>query len=135
MKITIRKGMFETNSSSTHVCIICKHDEEYKGFKEGKYCYWDKFYSIDNLEIEGYKTKEKFRYKDILKDLNEMATEDFSEKYDDIFYGEEIYCEEDLQDYLWNNERIMFYNNLLENYEENETSRDEIKVICFTGWD
>lgn len=31
MKFMIRKGMFETNSSSTHVCIITKNDEEYKG--------------------------------------------------------------------------------------------------------
>ena len=38
MKREIRKGLFETNSSSTHSLTLCSGNE-YDGWKEGKYVY------------------------------------------------------------------------------------------------
>lgn len=38
MKISIRQGVFETNSSSVHSCSICTEDN-YKAFRDGKVWY------------------------------------------------------------------------------------------------
>lgn len=128
MKITIRRRMFETNSSSTHTCIICKNDDEYKGFKSGKYCYYNrKFIHPEELEIKGIK------YNTMLEDID---SEDFDEKYKDIFYyTDDITDEESLKTELQYHYDVYFYDRLRDNHEEFIGRRDEIKVLCFVGFD
>lgn len=128
MKTTIRRRMFETNSSSTHTCIICKNDDEYEGFISGKYCYYDgKFIYPEELEIEGIK------YNTMLEDIN---SEDFDEKYKDIFYyTDDITDEESLQTELQYHYGVYFYDRIRDNHEEFIDGRDEIKVISFIGYD
>ena len=46
---TIRKGCFETNSSSCHAITICS-ESSYKGYLDGKLVY---FYRIDGIKQEG----------------------------------------------------------------------------------
>ena len=43
MKIQVRRGVFETNSSSVHTITICTEDE-YQKWREGDYIYnrWDR---------------------------------------------------------------------------------------------
>lgn len=128
MKTTIRRRMFETNSSSTHTCIICKNDDEYEGFKSGKYCYYDgKFIYPEELEIEGIK------YDTMLEDID---SDNFDEKYKDIFYyTDDITDEESLRGELQYHYGVYFYDKLRDNCEEFIEGRDEIKVISFVGFD
>ena len=116
MKFMIRKGMFETNSSSTHVCIITKNDDEYKRFINGDLYFYKKEFIADPI-IEGYKVSE------IKKDYEDMNEDDFMEKYEKIFceYSEDI-------DY-----DVMSYSALNMNCERFFTSRDDIKVLSFVG--
>lgn len=124
MKTTIRKGMFETNSSSTHVCIITKNDNEYERFVNGDLYLYKKELIADPV-IEGYKVSE------IKKDYGDMNEDDFMEKYEKIFYkypediDYDLYCKYDVISYLVLNM----------NCEEFITSRDGIKVLSFVGYD
>lgn len=64
MKIQVRKGVFETNSSSTHSLIIAS-DDEYTGWKNGTYildidCY--KLVSRDSISDEDIEN-DSWRYK------------------------------------------------------------------------
>lgn len=131
MKLTIRKGIFETNSSSTHVCIICKNEDEYQNFIKGNYYYNGKsIYPLEELEVDGIK------YTDLIKDFKEIDNKEFYEKYKDFFYEEEdAESEESIQEFLSYSYGIYFYDYLWKEYEENITERDEITVICFSGYD
>lgn len=70
MKISIRQGVFETNSSSVHSCSVCTSDE-YKKWKKGEIWYneGDDKYLPVNEAIE-------FNLNFIKKD-NEMTDEEF----------------------------------------------------------
>lgn len=125
MKITIRKGMFETNSSSTHVCIITKNDDEYKGFIEGNLYYYNGEFIADPI-IEGYKVSE------IKKDFEDMDEDDFMKKYGEIFFLE---YPEDVDDALFFDYGAMSHSALSNNCEEFEDVRDNIKVLSFIGYD
>ena len=51
MKTIVRKGVFETNSSSTHTMIMCT-DEEYQKFEDGEMLiYWmdEELFSYDDI--------------------------------------------------------------------------------------
>ena len=124
MKITIRKGMFETNSSSTHVCIITKNDDEYKGFINGDLYFYKKEFIADPI-IEGYKVSE------IKKDYEDMNEDDFMKKYEKIFYE----YPEDIDYDLYHDYDVMSYSALNMNCERFFTSRDDIKVLSFVGYD
>ena len=124
MKITIRKGMFETNSSSTHVCIITKNDNEYKGFVNGDLYFYKKEFIADPV-IEGYRISE------IKKDYEDMNEDDFMEKYEKIFYE----YPEDIDYDLYYDYDVMSYSVLNMKCERLVTSRDGIKVLSFVGYD
>lgn len=123
MKITIRKGIFETNSSSTHVCIICKNEEEYKGFVNGDLYFYKKEFATDPV-IEGYKVSE------IKKDYEDMNEDDFMEKYGGIFYE----YPEDIDYDLYYDYDVMSYSVLNTNCEKFVASRDNIKALSFVGY-
>lgn len=136
MKITIRKGMFETNSSSTHVCVLFKDNKEYQDFIDGKlwFGYFGNLLNMtlkpfDEIEIEGIKCAE------IFEDLNNMDHAAFHEKYKDIIPDDEVDDEESFKWYLKEYYGYYSFDILHEEYEENLTEREEIKALCYTGWD
>lgn len=56
VKETIRRGVFETNSSSTHSLTMCT-EEEYQKWKDGELyiSYWDgNFITKEEYEEKGY---------------------------------------------------------------------------------
>ena len=60
----IRTGLFETNSSSTHVLTMCS-DEEYKAWLDGKLLYGimeESLVNYDNKDLpeDAYLTKEAY---------------------------------------------------------------------------
>ena len=81
----------------------------------------------EELEIEGIK------YNTMLEDID---SEDFDEKYKDIFYyTDDITDEESLQTELQYHYGVYFYDRIRDDHEEFIGGRDEIKVISFIGYD
>lgn len=52
--IQVRRGVFETNSSSTHTITMC-NDETFKKFEDGELwydCWSDKFVTFENIKAK-----------------------------------------------------------------------------------
>ena len=94
--IQIRRGVFETNSSSTHSITICTRDE-YDKWKKGEFIlddYRDKLVTIDDM----FSTMLEHEYSCVneLKSLREIDYERFLadiERYGYLSY--EAYCKRD----------------------------------------
>lgn len=95
-----------------------------RGFINGDLYFYKKEFITDPV-IEGYKVSE------IKKDYEDMNEDDFMEKY------EKIFCEylEDIDYGLYHDYGIMSYSALNMNCERFFTSRDDIKVLSFVGYD
>lgn len=105
MKRQIRRGVFETNSSSVHSITMCS-DSEFDRWENGELLFWqnqDKFATRNEI-IEEMKTEKRYdgtmRYADTDWDNDEEVNEIFSDEgvktcekfFDDNWY--ETYCEE-----------------------------------------
>jgi hypothetical protein len=75
MKVQIRQGVFETNSSSTHVLSLFKKEV------------WDKFKNNDTDEffMDWWDTRELFSIDDLRKKYEEQCKEDNAEPSDEDF--------------------------------------------------
>ena len=103
MKLQIRRGVFETNSSNTHSLTICTK-EKYDKWKENKLFFdfdrGEKFFTKDELEIEmkssKYFDKESYEedpddFFDIWAEDNEFYLfDDWGDEYLEQFYEEFI---------------------------------------------
>ena len=76
MKISIRRGVFETNSSSTHTITMCS-EEEYNKWKNGELVFdrWQ-----EEL-VEPKKENEHHRYQTYDEFWEDEFLEGFKEKY------------------------------------------------------
>lgn len=94
MKIQVRRGVFETNSSSVHTLCICSADD-YDKWKNGKL-----FYDLynDTLVVDSDKIQENdyMTYDEFFDYLSDLGYEEYKENYksksgDDIvafgYYG------------------------------------------------
>ena len=94
MKIQVRRGVFETNSSSVHTLCICSADD-YDKWKNGKL-----FYDLynDTLVVDSDKIQENdyMTYDEFFDYLSDSGYEEYKENYksksgDDIvafgYYG------------------------------------------------
>lgn len=121
----IRLGVFETNSSSTHSCVIC-NDEDYKKWVSGDtlYCYYGdlegKIVTID----EAMKNKGVYEYKEWLEDNEEEDSKEskisFLEEDGDYYSYEKFTSNEELE------------------FDENTfttKSGEIIHVTCMYGYD
>lgn len=96
MKKTIRKGVFETNSSSTHSITICT-SEEYKKFLNGELYvdYNGHLYTLEQIEAKYEKDnrewKEKYgqNYANNIEHYMELAGFYDYQKWEDYDYLEE----------------------------------------------
>lgn len=118
MKRQIRRGVFETNSSSVHSLTMCS-SEEYKKWESGKVLYWgdkDKFGTrediIEELKNARYSWNNELRYPDInWDDKNDVS---------DVFSDEDIKtCEE------------FFDNEWYETFEQRYTTLNGDEVVAF----
>ena len=90
MKQTIRFGVFETNSSSTHSLTVCT-ENEYQQWKDGKLLYniFDEcFYPIEEVRKE-------FEEDEYYDDFESYISEDFQtyEQYGKDDYLESFRCD------------------------------------------
>lgn len=117
MKRQIRRGVFETNSSSVHSLTMCS-GEDYKKWKDDKVLYW--------------KDKEEFYAKeDIIEELKESRWYSGELRYPDVDWSNEeevseIFEEEEIQTY-----DEFFDNYDFETFEDSYTTPNGEKVVAF----
>jgi len=96
MKLQVRRGVFETNSSSTHSLTLYEKDE-WEEFKNGETVIDESWHS-DNSPA--YKTREDVKMSDAFKKwleknygdkVNDFDEEQFSNVLDEFMYDECIY--------------------------------------------
>lgn len=117
MKIQIRQGVFETNSSSVHSLTMCS-SEEYKKWKDGKVLFWrwkDKFGVREDII-------EELKCNSWLSDVNWNDEDEVNEAFSD----EEICTYEEF-----------FENEWFETFEQRHTtpSGDEVVAFGYYGHD
>lgn len=125
----IRKGVFETNSSSTHSLCICGKDD-YEAWERGDILfdsYKGEFKSVRLTEEQKKDAEEKYNKtkKGFWKEWKEL-----DDKSKDVFYTkyakDEDIVDEDFETYeeYWNED-------CLETFEEEYTTKNGDKVVAF----
>lgn len=123
MKRQIRRGVFETNSSSVHSMTMC-NNEQYSKWKDGEILYW---------EDEGkFATREE-----IIKELKTMTWYNGRLRYDDVNWDDEcevnaIFFEENIKTC-----KEYFDNEWFYTFEERHTTPngDEVVAFGYYGYD
>lgn len=109
MKRQIRRGVYETNSSSTHSLVMCS-GEEYDKWCSGEVLFWEREHKFESKE-------------DIIKKLKE--------KYHDIDWDDEDEVRDIFEDYGIRTSDEYFDDEYLETFEETYTTPNNEKVIAF----
>ena len=115
MKLNIRYGLFETNSSSTHSLIICTTEEYDKLYKNELYLYYDFGWKlITAAEIDNI----------IGPDYANWRLLEADEQY-------EILADHDIFSYdNW----VERYNDCLENFEQHYTTPKGEEIVAFGAY-
>ena len=114
MKKQIRRGVFETNSSSTHSLTMCS-ESEYDKWKKGELLFSDcdeEFYTREDA-IEKLKDSSW---------LNERVDWNNKDSVNDALYDEQYYTYEQYQDYVGE-----YYSS----FKVSHTTKSGDKVIAF----
>ena len=125
MKKQIRRGVFETNSSSVHSLTMCS-GEEYQKWENGKVLFWG--------ERDKFATKEE-----IIEELKNMR---YSWGNKELYYPDVNWDDEDEVSDVFSDERIKtceeyFENEWYETFEDRYTtpSGDEVVAFGYYGHD
>lgn len=134
MKRQVRRGVFETNSSSTHSLTMCS-EEEFEAWKRGEVLFQEygseKFFSANKLSNNDKKRAEEDyeENKDVFqkdwKDLSENAKQKYYTKY----AKENDIIDEDAKTY----EQYMNEGDL-EPFVQRYTSKNGDKIVVFGGY-
>ena len=113
----IRRGVFETNSSSVHSLTMCSA-EEYEKWENGKLLYWQ--------DKDKFETRE-----DIIEELKNLKWYDGSLRYPDVNWEDE----DEVNDIFSDNEiqtcEEYFVNNYFYTFEDSYTTPNGEKVVAF----
>lgn len=131
MKRQIRRGVFETNSSSTHSLIMCS-EEEFEAWKRGEVLFQkrgkENFVSANNLSDSNKKRAEE-NYEenkdDFQKDWKDLSDE-AKKKYYTKYAQESGIIDEDAKSY----EQYM-NDGCLETFVQRYTSKNGDKIVAF----
>ena len=117
MKRQIRRGVFETNSSSVHSLTMCSY-EDYEKWEKGEVLFWENEEEFGTREEIIEKMKNLKWYNGSLRYSNvDWNNED---EVNDIFSDERVQtCEE------------YFNNEYFETYEDTYTTPNGEKVVAF----
>jgi len=79
----VRTGMFETNSSSTHSCVICDASD-FEKFKNGEMFLYDgELYTFDNIKeivrSKTYASEKEIQFLDSISDSPKEHADEFRE--------------------------------------------------------
>ena len=111
MKMQIRRGVFETNSSSMHSLTMCS-DDEFQKWKRGEVLYWsyaDRFCTrdkiIEELKTNPWNSKVDWNNHDVIHDI---FIDEGIKTYDEFFCMD--YYETFLNSYITpNNEKVIAF--------------------------
>ena len=117
MKKQIRRGVFETNSSSVHSLTMCS-GEEYKKWKNGEVLYWS------------YEDKFGTR-EDIIAELKTMTWYNGELRYNNVNWNDEDEVNDVFSDENIKTCKEYFDNEWFETFEESYTTPSGEKVIAF----
>lgn len=132
MKRQIRRGVFETNSSSTHSITMCS-EQEFEDWKDGKILFnkWnDAFVDETRIELDEHQkiyakdeyesTKVKYQ-----KDWNDLSKEEQNDYYVEYAKNHDL-IDEEYQTYEeWKNDSYLEY------YVDRYTSESGDKIVAF----
>ena len=117
MKKQIRRGVFETNSSSVHSLTMCS-GEEYEKWKNGEVLYW--------RERDKFGTKE-----DIIEEMKTLTWYNGGLIYDDVNWENEDEVNDIFSDEGVNTCEEYFENEWFETFRDSYTTPNGEKVIAF----
>lgn len=132
MKKQIRRGVFETNSSSTHSLTMCSK-EDYDKWVRGELMF-DRYNEVlveMNIEItehdkaEAKKLYERNKTK-YWKEWNQLSEEEVNEWYDKYMYEHNK-----IDTYRYNTYDDFFEDEYLETYEEIYTTKNGEVIVAF----
>lgn len=133
MLISIRRGVFETNSSSVHSLSLCSEDE-FDRWKKNEVFYVEGkgFETLEEIEIE--KTTELSRWSDFAGDFSSLsdAIQQFRNGEMDEWKLYEILGEEDIYSYEYFFEE---YNSFEKFIEHHKVDNKEIVAFGYYGFD
>lgn len=136
MKISIRRGVFETNSSSTHSLTICT-DDEFKKWQNNEMLFdtcKKKLVTIEEAFEDWRKDKIKYHY-DEIKDLSEEKLFENFQKEVGLFDYSNSDGEEDDDDYDgWSDYQTYdkwCEEEYLELYEVSHTTKSGDNIVIF----
>lgn len=131
MKRQVRRGVFETNSSSTHSLTMCS-EEEFEAWKRGEVLFQEygkeNFISANKLSEHDKKMAQEdyeANKDDFQKDWNDLS-EDAKQKYYTKYTKENDLIDEDAKTY----EQYMNYGDL-KTFVQRYTSKSGDKIIAF----
>lgn len=122
MKVQVRRGVFETNSSSTHSLTMCSKDD-YTRWESGELVLNESY----GLGLKGDFVTKEDAVKALISDGSLDEIERDEEKIEDVLYDNELYTysryESRYDDYEW--------------FEDNYKTKTGEEVVAFGhyGWD
>lgn len=134
IKQTIRYSTFETNSSSTHSCVICT-EQENQDWRDGK-IFWNQWPSEGEPRF--------FTRDEVIKKMEEDGfTDETASEYEGIdradYDSEEEFLKAKIDAYCRSDGDIQSYDTFGEDYETDVETREingeKIVVICYYGYD
>lgn len=118
MKKQIRRGVFETNSSSTHSLTMCS-SEEYKKWDKGEVLYW--------RDEERFATREEI--------IEEMKNSKYSWsgelRYPDVNWEDEVEVDDIFSDEGVQTCKEFFDNEYYETFKQHYTTPNGEEVVAF----
>lgn len=119
---SIRNGMFETNSSSTHVLVMMKtsdfrawykNEDEFDSLED--IVFWNRYESGQSSDSQKFKTGREL--------IEEMKAEDFKDiSRDDLF------------NYAQDNDYFT-YEKTVQDMEDDYVTEGDITAFSYSGWD
>lgn len=132
MKRQIRRGVFETNSSSTHSLTMCSV-EEYNKWKSGELMYdryAEKLVEMNIKITERDKVKAKDFYEEnktkYWKEWNQLSEEEVNE-----WYNKYMREHNNIDTYQYKTYDEFFGDGYLETYEERYTTKNGETIVAF----
>jgi hypothetical protein len=118
MKRQIRRGVFETNSSSTHSLTMCSRDT---------YSKWERGEVYRHSWRENFKTREE-----IIEELKTKKIWNSEElKYPDVDWDNTDEVNDIIRDNEWETEEEFWDNSELETFSESYTTEGGEEIIAF----
>lgn len=113
----IRRGVFETNSSSVHSLTMCS-SEEYQKWADGEVLYWQ--------DEDKFGTRE-----DIIEEMKTMKWYDGTLRYSNVNWNDEDYVSDIFSDERIKTHEEFFEDEWFETYVEEYTTKSGETVVAF----